>query len=90
MEVKRAQGKLYIGDDSNAPLAVIEYSLKEEGVIDVYRTFVSDELRGKGVANILFYDLIKISLENGWKIIPTCSYIDKMFEKNPELAHLLK
>jgi len=46
----------------------------------VESTVVSSELRGQGIAGKLFDAGVKYARENGYKIVPICSYIVKKFE----------
>mgnify|MGYP003599983028 CR=1 FL=1 len=43
-------------------------------------TFVSEELRGQGVAEKLFNEIVSFARENDLKIHAVCSYIVRKFE----------
>jgi voltage-gated potassium channel len=57
--------------------------------IDLYHTFVPDDLRQFGFGRRLVEFAISYSRENEFKIIPTCPYVKKYFNEHPELSNLL-
>ena len=48
---------------------------------EAYHTFVSPESRGSGVAGKMFDELVSWARENQYKIIPSCSYVEKKFDE---------
>jgi len=68
--------------------AVAEYTLKDS-VIDLYRTFTSPELRGKGIAGKLVKFALEHAKENNLKVIPTCSYVKGYIERHENYKELL-
>ena len=51
-------------------------------------TIVPPELGGRGVAGKLVEALIADAREQGFKIVPECSYVAAAFGKHPEWAEL--
>lgn len=51
-------------------------------------TLVPPKIGGKGVAGKLVEALIADAREQGFKIVPACSYVDAAFRKHPEWADL--
>ena len=49
-------------------------------------TFVPPELRGRGVAQQLVEALVADAREQGFKIEPTCSYVEALFRRRPDWA----
>lgn len=49
-------------------------------------TFVPPEARGKGVAAKLVDALIADAREQGFTIVPQCSYVEAAFRRHPEWA----
>ncbi|MFL5729801.1 MAG: ion transporter [Cytophagaceae bacterium] len=57
--------------------------------IDLYHTYVPDDLRQFGFGKKLVEFAIAYSKENDFKIIPTCPYVKKYFSEHPDLKDLL-
>ena len=51
-------------------------------------TGVPDALRGRGVAARLVDALVADAREQGFRIVPACSYVAAQFERHPEWAAL--
>lgn len=51
-------------------------------------TGVPHELRGRGIAGRLVEALIADAREQGFKVVPACSYVAKQFDEHPEWAEL--
>ena len=49
MEIKKGSKGFYIGDSEDSPLAEITFIPQDDNKIIVDRTYVSDELSGRGV-----------------------------------------
>lgn len=67
----------------------LEYEMKGADTMDIYRTFVHDDLRGRGLAGQLMESAIAFARERGLKIFPTCSYAIQFFKRHPGDAPLL-
>jgi uncharacterized protein len=52
-------------------------------------TYVPPELRGRGIAQQLVEALVADAREQGFTIVPQCSYVDVLFRRRPEWADLL-
>jgi len=61
--------------------AYLTYMDLGQQTIDVYRTFVPDELRGRGLAAQLAAEALKYAAEQGYKVIPSCSYMERYMER---------
>jgi|TARA_R110002012_G_scaffold280959_5_gene469914 uncharacterized protein len=55
---------------------------------DAEHTVVPPALRGQGIAGRLVEALIEDARSEGFKIIPTCSYVAAQFDRHPEWADL--
>jgi len=51
-------------------------------------TLVPREIGGRGVAARLVDALVADAREQGFKIVPQCSYVEKKFDTNPQWADL--
>lgn len=52
-------------------------------------TIVPPEIGGQGVAAALVDALVRDAREEGFKIVPQCSYVDAQFRRHPEWSDLL-
>jgi predicted GNAT family acetyltransferase len=51
-------------------------------------TIVPKEIGGRGIAWLLVERLIADARDQGFRIVPQCSYVAKKFEENPDWADL--
>ncbi|MEL0167058.1 MAG: GNAT family N-acetyltransferase [Pseudomonadaceae bacterium] len=49
--------------------------------LDIYRTFVPDSLRGKGLAARLTAHALAFAQEQGYTVIPSCSYVERYMDR---------
>lgn len=89
MEFTREKEKIVVYD-KNEELAVVEFLYIDSNTIEITHTFVSDKLRGQGVAAKLIEEVIALAKKENLKIIPICSYAKGYFEKHLEYSDLLK
>jgi len=69
--------------------AYLAYRIQPGGVLEFYSTYVPDSGRGKGTARRLVDAGVEFAKSVNMKIKPSCSYVEKYFEKSPELSSLL-
>jgi predicted GNAT family acetyltransferase len=74
-------------DDAPRPAELTWRALGPLRIAD--HTFVPPEMRGRGVAQVLVEALIADAREQGFKIVPQCSYVAAQFRRHPEWADLL-
>ena len=83
MEFQSQPGRIFAEDEAGELLC--EITFPDDGVVaNIDHTFVSDRLRGQGVAGMLMSAAMEQIKERGLKAYPTCSYAVKWAEKNPE------
>lgn len=80
-DIKKGDHKFFIGEDEGHIQAELTYKDKDEHTIIADHTFVSEELRGEGIAGELFNSLIDFARKENLKIIPTCSYVEKKMKE---------
>lgn len=68
--------------------AFLSYSV-ENGRHLLDHTEVPPELRGQGVAGKLAKAALDHAREQGWRIVPACSYIEVYLRRHPEYADLV-
>ena len=60
-------------DGMRACLAYMDLGKK---TLDIYRTFVPPQLRGRGVAAALTEEALAFAARGGYEVIPSCSYVE--------------
>ncbi len=64
-------------DKADVKEALLEYTLKDNDVIDFRRTYVPFALRGKGLAEALVQEGLAWARQQGYSITASCSYVQK-------------
>lgn len=88
-EIKKGDQKFYIGESEENPIAEITFKKKDDHTIIADHTYVSDELRGEGIAGKLLTVLTDYAREENLKIVPVCSYVQKKMEHSEEYQDLI-
>ncbi len=70
--------------------AYLQYLIVDKNVLNYYKTYVPNELRGKGIAGKIVEAALNYARENNLKIIPSCSYVDIFIERNKNFEDLVK
>lgn len=76
--------------DNNYLAGKLSYKKVEQDKIDTYHTCVKEVFQGKGYAGKLFFKVIEYAENQSVKIIPTCSFIRVMFQRNPQLQKYMQ
>jgi uncharacterized protein len=66
----------------------LKYYLKD-GVMDMVHTGVPYEMQGNGYGTLLIEAAMAYAKEKGYKIIPSCPFVEEYVEKNPEVRSLV-
>lgn len=82
MDFKYEKGRIYLENTEGIVIAEIEYEEIDNGVYNIYHTYVDDSLRGKGIASQLVKEAVKTIESLGGKVEATCSYAKHWLEKN--------
>jgi|TARA_R110000796_G_scaffold234450_1_gene353173 uncharacterized protein len=69
-------------DGSRAYLAYMDLGKK---TLDIYRTYVPNALRGKGLAALLTEHALKFAADQGYTVIPSCSYVERYMLRQEKL-----
>jgi predicted GNAT family acetyltransferase len=69
--IEKSENGFYIGDINNPDAQI---SFIETEVININHTYVSESLRGHGIALQLLEKVVEYAKEKNKKILPTCSY----------------
>lgn len=62
--------------------AYLTYMDLGKQTLDIYRTFVPNELRGRGIAAALAEQALKYADRMGYSVIPSCSYVERYMERH--------
>ena len=82
MNIKHIEDKGFFMYDENGEMQAELTYKKEDKKLFFDHTFVSNALRGQGVADKLLNAGVKYAEENNYKIVPICSYVVKKFKKD--------
>lgn len=69
-------------------LCVLEYQLSGS-TMDITHTGVPPQAGGRGIAADLSAAALDTARENGWKVIPSCSYVAVYIRRNKQYQDLL-
>ncbi|HEU5171078.1 MAG TPA: GNAT family N-acetyltransferase [Gemmatimonadales bacterium] len=72
-----------------AGVAELAYAPVEEGVLDLYSTYVPPRERGRGVAARLVSAALAHARERGMRVMPSCWYVRRWIDAHPEQEDLL-
>lgn len=75
------EGEFFLLDEGQNKIAKLSYYFVDEQTINANHTYVADSLRGQGVADKLYRALVDLVNQQHLKLIPSCSYIAKKWEK---------
>lgn len=67
----------------------VEYEVTDNNTIEVIRTYVDPDFRGKGIAAELLTWLSNFATENGYKVKPVCSYAVMFYKRHNEFQNLI-
>ena len=70
--------------------AYLRYLMNDNNVMNMIKTYVPPELRGRKIADAIVLKAMEYARENNLKIIPTCSYIETFIRRHEEFENLVK
>ncbi|GGH88962.1 putative GNAT family acetyltransferase [Pullulanibacillus pueri] len=88
MDIKEGHHRFYIERDGK-DIAEITYRPLEDDRLVVDHTYVSEELRGQGIAEQLVKRIIDFARAEKKKIIPQCPYVKIKMERNKDYHDVL-
>ena len=88
MEILHESGRFFIPDGSGGAAAELNYTVSA-GVAAIMRTFVSEALRGQGVAGQLMSAAAAYFADQALLVQPVCSYAVDWFAHHSEYSALL-
>lgn len=75
------EGKFFLLDEQQKKIAELTYYFIDDKTINANHTYVSESLRGQGVADKLYQALVEFVRTHQLKLVPTCSYIAKKWQR---------
>lgn len=84
MELKREDQAFVHRNEAGEIDAEITFVYKTANVIEANHTYVSEALRGQEVARKLVDELVSFARENELAILPTCSYVVALFQREDQ------
>jgi len=87
--IKKGKNQFYIGENIENALAKITFIPTSESKIIIDHTYVSDSLRGRGIALQLIKKVVEYARQENKKIIPLCPYAKKVLMENDEYKDIL-
>ena len=66
--------------------AYLAYMDLGKQTLDIYRTFVPNALRGRGIAAALTERALGFAEDQGYTVIPSCSYVERYIERRQRHA----
>ena len=66
-----------------------DYQDGTDGVRTFPHTVVASEFGGRGLAGQLIGDALRVTKEEGLRVRPACSFVERYIEKNPDSATLV-
>ncbi|WP_268235424.1 GNAT family N-acetyltransferase [Compostibacillus humi] len=88
-EIKKGENKFYIGEDIKEPIAELTFIESGKNRIVADHTYVSNELRGQGIAGQLVEHLVQYAREKGKVILPECPYVERKLKENLDYHDVL-
>ena len=82
MKIEHAEGRIFAKTEHGE--AEVLYRIQGT-IMHVYRSYVPDEDRGRGIAKKLNLAAFEFAENNGLKVSPDCSYTKGFLEKHKEL-----
>jgi predicted GNAT family acetyltransferase len=64
--------------------AYLSYMDLGKQTLDIYRTFVPNALRGRGVAAALAESALLYAERMGYAVIPSCTYVERYMKKRAQ------
>ncbi|MGI6069676.1 MAG: GNAT family N-acetyltransferase [Blautia sp.] len=90
MDFVYTDNKISLMDERGRVLAEVTFPEAGESVVNINHTFVDDSLRGQGIAGRMMEAAAEHLRKQNKKVVLTCSYAVKWFEKHPEYSDLLQ
>ena len=68
--------------------AIVKYT-QTENILHITSTRVPDELQGRGFGTVMMEAVLPLIEQEGYQIVPICSYVIHYLNRAPQWAHLV-
>ncbi|MEO6050598.1 MAG: GNAT family N-acetyltransferase [Pyrinomonadaceae bacterium] len=85
---QKKKGTFFV-EENGETLAKLEYFHSAPDEITIYHTEVNAKLHGKHIGDKLVEAVVNFARENGVKVVPTCSFANKVIDRTPEYQDVL-
>lgn len=68
----------------------VSFRAINDNVLEYYRTFVPEELRGQGIAAQIVEYALSYAQTHNKHVVPSCSYISSYIEAHPHWAFIVE
>lgn len=86
---KNSKGGRFFIEKENTAVAELLYTNTAEDRITIDHTEVDENLQGQGIGKELVHKAVDFARQEGFKIVPMCTYAKAIFDREPELADVL-
>ncbi len=83
LKTRITENQVLFQDENEKTLAYVTYETKD-GAYVVTHTYVSEILRGQGIASKLMSSIYELACKNNKKIEPVCSYAVEWCKRNQD------
>ncbi|GGE33893.1 N-acetyltransferase [Pullulanibacillus camelliae] len=88
MDIRKGENRFYVLQEGQE-VGEITYQPKDDDRLVVDHTFVSEQLRGQGLAEELVKTIVRFAREQHKKIIPVCPYVKIKLHQNPDYQDVI-
>lgn len=90
IETRHEPGQSRFAAVIDGEVAHLDYAEPAEGVLDYRHTWVPESLRNRGIGERLVLDALDWARDHGYRVIPTCPFVDTVVRRHAEYADLVK
>ncbi|CAN5298502.1 MAG: N-acetyltransferase [Gemmatimonadetes bacterium] len=88
-ETRHDPGRRRFLIDTEGGEAHLDYVDAGDRTLDYRHTFVPEALRGREIGARLVKDALDWARENGYRVIPSCPFVRRIVDRNPEYRDLV-
>ncbi|MDP8221513.1 MAG: GNAT family N-acetyltransferase [Candidatus Stygibacter frigidus] len=70
--------------------ALMDYRKISDTILEYHRTYVPRALRKQGLASLVVHKALEYARENGFKVIPACSFVKQFIETHKGFEDLVE